>query len=113
MGDFWGIDKVIPKMDDKKGTSIVILHNEKSKDILNNISDDINYVQVSIDDAVAGQKNAFVPSCINKNRNKFWESYFDNGFKVVVKQYFEYCIINKLKYTVKKILFKLKIRNSF
>ena len=113
MGDFWGIDKVIPKMDDKKGTSIVILHNEKSKDILNNISNDINYVQVSIDDAVAGQKNSFAPSCINKNRKKFWEDYFDKGFEAVVKEHFEYCIINKLKYIVKKILFKLNIRNSF
>lgn len=33
IGDFWGIETVLPTMDDDKGTSLVLVHTEKGKQI--------------------------------------------------------------------------------
>lgn len=33
IGDFWGIETVLPSMDDDKGTSLVLVHTEKGKQI--------------------------------------------------------------------------------
>lgn len=38
IGDFWGIEKVMPEMDDDKGTSAVIIHTEKGRDIFRRIA---------------------------------------------------------------------------
>lgn len=113
MGDFWGIDKVIPQMDDKKGTSVVISRNKKGSDLLDNLGDKIDVCQVELEKAVARQQNAFKASCANKERNNFWNLYFAEGFESVSKKYFEYKKINAIKFRIKVILFKFNILKSF
>lgn len=51
LGDFWGIWNIDVKMDDNKGTSLIMLHSDKSKDLITNISDKIVLKEVSLDDA--------------------------------------------------------------
>ena len=40
LGDFWGIEKVLPSMDNGLGTSAVIIHTEKGKAAFNKIEQD-------------------------------------------------------------------------
>lgn len=37
LGDCWGIDRIMPDMDDDKGTSVVLVHTEKGKAYFNRI----------------------------------------------------------------------------
>lgn len=39
IGDAWGIQKVMPELDDDKGTSVILVHTEKGKKLLDSISD--------------------------------------------------------------------------
>ena len=41
LGDFWGIEKFHPEMDDDKGTSVILLNTEHGKALFNTISDKI------------------------------------------------------------------------
>ena len=37
MGDFWGIENILPKMSDNKGTSVVLAHSSKGDELLNSM----------------------------------------------------------------------------
>lgn len=41
IGDCWGIENIMPDMDDNKGTSVLLTHTEKGKQLLEDIVDDI------------------------------------------------------------------------
>lgn len=46
LGDFWGIEKIDPQMDDDKGTSLVFINTMLGLDIFNKISTQIIYKEV-------------------------------------------------------------------
>ncbi|MGN8946544.1 Coenzyme F420 hydrogenase/dehydrogenase, beta subunit C-terminal domain [Bariatricus sp. HCP28S3_E4] len=48
LGDFWGIWDVCPEMDDNKGTSLVLLHSQKGKQLFQAVSDRMEVQEVSL-----------------------------------------------------------------
>lgn len=52
LGDFWGIEKVIPELDDSKGTSLLIVRTKKGEKIIEQIKDQIKYLSCDYDQAV-------------------------------------------------------------
>lgn len=51
LGDFWGIWDVFPEMDDNKGTSLVLLHSQKGKQLFQSVSDRMEVQEVSLEQA--------------------------------------------------------------
>ena len=51
LGDFWGIWDVCPEMDDNKGTSLVLLHSQKGKQLFQAVSDRMEVQEVSLEKA--------------------------------------------------------------
>ena len=47
LGDFWGIDKIRPDLDDDKGLSLVIANNKQANDLLRELGGDMNEMQLS------------------------------------------------------------------
>lgn len=43
MGDFWGIENVKPELEDRMGTSMVILHSEKAVRLWNTVKEEFRY----------------------------------------------------------------------
>lgn len=86
LGDFWGIGKLFPEMDDDKGTSLVIVHTEKGKDYLNRIQKcvikevDYHFVQEN--------NSALCKSVVKPNkRNVFFLDMYTMDFKQFLKRY--------------------------
>lgn len=52
LGDFWGIENVLPDFDDDKGCSVVLVNSEKGEKVLEGL--DIEKVEVDLPAAVAG-----------------------------------------------------------
>lgn len=52
LADFWGIDYVLPEMNDDKGTSLVIVNSQKGSALLQGIRDKMEYKEVDINEAV-------------------------------------------------------------
>lgn len=88
IGDFWGIEKVDPSMDDNRGTSVVLLNSQKGLDYFKSISDSLVWREVRIEDAIPGNP-ALVTSLVKPdfNRPRFFEDLDKMPFDEVVKKY--------------------------
>ena len=54
LADFWGIEEVVPEMDDNKGTSLVLIHSEKGKRFVDRVANRARIKAVDIKTAVKG-----------------------------------------------------------
>ena len=54
LGDFWGIEKLDPSMDQDKGTSIVMINSDKGAALFETIKGDIVYKEFSQEEAAIG-----------------------------------------------------------
>ena len=52
IGDFWGVDEFHRKFSNGHGTSVVVVHNKKGREIFQSIKTDINYVKSDLDSMV-------------------------------------------------------------
>lgn len=70
LGDFWGIEKFNSSLNDKKGTSLVLINNKKGKQYINSIKYDLKlFKKVDIKYAIGGNPNIVGPSISHKKRN--------------------------------------------
>lgn len=107
IGDFWGIEKHKPRFDCKNGVSLVLINSEKGKALFKTIKDKLIYEESSIDECI--QPSLKAPTPKSKNREQFWEDYYNKGFKYVFKKYTPYGkngIKNSAKRVIKRILKK-------
>lgn len=73
IGDFWGIRKADPSLDDNKGTSVVLINNEKGSELFNNVKDRFKLVrQVDLSYAIAGNHSLVKPYRVHKNSKWFF-----------------------------------------
>lgn len=49
IGDAWGIENVMPELDDNKGTSVILVHSEKGQKVLNEISQSLTIMECDVD----------------------------------------------------------------
>lgn len=87
LGDFWGIGKVVPEMNDGKGASLVIIHNTKGQQQLNDISDQIDMQAVTYD--TAKNYNSSVYQSVTKpaEREAFFFDMSSLGFDEFLQKY--------------------------
>lgn len=73
IGDFWGIKKVKPEMNDGMGTSLVILHTDKGREIWEEVRDRLSWFECGEEDAV--QPRLTSPTDAAKSRGFFHAFY--------------------------------------
>ena len=76
IGDFWGIEEVLPNFKDNKGISLFTVNTEKATKIFNEIKQNMEYQNVDLESAFKYNHHSNLPQ--NKNRKKFFES-LENG----------------------------------
>lgn len=104
LGDFWGIEKIAPKMNDNRGCSLVILRTLKGEDDFNKIKKYVKYAPVSYD--VAAQNNpAELRSVFRpKQRKTFFSDYRIMNFDKLQRKYLAVPIKDRIKLLIKKQL---------
>ena len=102
LADFWGIESVLPVMDDDKGTSLVLAHTQKGKDLIDEI--DATVMQVDPHLAIRENTSAVKSSSYSKYRDKFFKEIKSKPFNKVVKKYTKVKLWNRLKTKIKSIL---------
>ncbi len=87
LGDFWGIKEFIKNFDDDLGTSLIIVHSEKGKEILKALSSKLNVSRVKAYEAV--KKNPFIVESIKPNKNKedFFRKLGNEPFEELIEEY--------------------------
>lgn len=107
LADFWGWEKTDPTFNaDDKGASLVFLNTEKGKRLFEEVSGEMNVIQVKLEDCL--QPNLCHPSMIHPKRLKFEEDYTRRGFEYIVRKYGKESWRNKISEFLKKVEFNIK-----
>lgn len=87
IADFWGIDKVVPEMNDNKGTSLVLVNTQNGQMIFDTVKSNCDYKEVEYDKAVK-RNNPLVKSAKEPARRRsFFEDYDTKGYSYVQRKY--------------------------
>lgn len=82
IGDFWGIQKSDNDMYDGKGTSVVLVNNDKAKRFFNELKPAMyKWKEEKLDDAINGNRIIKGPYKLHKNRNLFFENFDSLDFR--------------------------------
>jgi coenzyme F420-reducing hydrogenase beta subunit len=87
LADFWGCDKVLPEMDDNKGTSLVFIHSDKGRSFFFKIKDLLTACTVDMDSVVFYNSSMIQSATKPKERNEFMSLIQTKPFKKMSKFY--------------------------
>lgn len=88
LGDFWGIADFDKKLDDNKGTSVVMLNTKKGEFILNKISKDLKLFRKTPFEWVIPYNENIIKPIKHKNRKQF----FHNLDRMSISDNYSQCI---------------------
>lgn len=103
LADFWGIQNVLPEMDDDKGTSLVFVNSANGKSMFDQIKDKILYKEVDINKAVSYNSSAIKSVEANPEREKFFEELDVLPFDQLVRKYCTDKLSKSLKRKAKSV----------
>lgn len=109
IGDFWGIDKVIPDFPDSNGVSQILVNSDKGEWLLECIEresqnyDDAYLKQCNNVDYLKYQHNLVAPTNKPIRLEKFWEDFNNKEFDYILKCYAGYSLKGKIVHGIKKV----------
>lgn len=101
VGDFWGIGKKSPSLDDDRGTSLVMINTKKGESIFDCLGQRVQFTECDIEDVPGGNM------CLNQaaHRGEYRELFFkDLGKKSFAYIYYRYMLVRKMHTALKRIL---------
>ena len=109
LADFWGVNKVMPNMDDDKGTSLVILHSNKGREILAKIDGELKIAEIDIDTAISHNLSMIKSVEVPKTRDQFLIT-AEKGFMRAANKYLKITLLQKIKRKLIRILKSIRKR---
>lgn len=85
IGDFWGIENVIPSFFDNEGINLVITHSSKGEKLLNSLGEKAIIKETKLEDSL--QDRLRFPTPKPKDRRAFWSDYYSMSFEMFLKKY--------------------------
>lgn len=104
LADFWGIEKVLPEMNDDKGTSLVIIHSNKGKKLFDSISENVSTQKVDFDVAIKENVSYFKSTNLSVLSNNFYKDLPKMPLDKIIEKYYGTCIVSKLRRQIFKYL---------
>ena len=105
LGDLWGIEKIVPKLDDDKGTSLVMISSAKGKELFENVVSNIVCQTVLIEDVVKYNpaiENNF--HSLDRNCQAFEKTFGSKPIATLLNQYCSSSIFKKMIRKIKRVL---------
>lgn len=87
IADFWGINKVDKRLNDGKGTSLVLTHSRKGNDLLESSSDSMYLKEVDYFKAIKRNPPIIKSARMPAERQGFYSEYFKNGYLSAAKKF--------------------------
>ena len=109
IADFWGINEVLPEMNDGKGVSLVILRTNKGSELFDCIKADIVCKKVSYEDGVKGNPAEYRSAKRPEERNYFFDDMATLSFDELKAKYAvptPVSLKQKIKKSIKKLILK-------
>lgn len=87
LGDAWGVDSYAGEVENKKGTSLVLIHNQKGAEWMKEIENNLRYEKILIGQAIRYNPRLIKSVEWNKNRIHFYDDLKKMSFKLCMKKY--------------------------
>lgn len=87
LADFWGINKILPEINDEKGTSLLIINSKKGEDLLEEIKEKLDIQEVEFESAIRGNPSMTKSPKMKEEREKFFEDLNKLGVEELVYKY--------------------------
>ena len=84
IGDFWGMEEVIPDFYDPSGTSVVLIHSEKGKQFFQHAADQLEICACDWDSV--DQPRLRIPTALPEDREAFWNCFHKEGIRGLEKR---------------------------
>ena len=104
LADFWGIENVLPHMDDNKGTSLVFVHSERGAALLREISQKVELEAVDAADAVRHNPSMLHSARDGGEREAFMRDAETMPLLRAVRRHTKKTPVERLKMLLRKIL---------
>lgn len=108
LGDFWGIESVLPNFSDNKGASAMILNTAKGKGFFDCIKAELITESVTYDDVVKGNPALVAPVTKPRKSNKFWKVFRKCGLKKAYKKCLKVSLASKCYHFARRVGSKIK-----
>lgn len=102
VGDCWGIDKVYPELETKKGVSLLLVNTEMGVGIFNKLKNSVECHDVNID--LVMQPRLLEPTKRPKTRERFWHDFREMDFNKFIYKYTKSTIREIIKEWVAKFI---------
>ena len=103
LADFWGVQNVLSKMDDNKGTSLVLVHTDKGTELLSAINKAVRIVETDFDTAIKYNPALFKSAKIGSQRVAFMNVINTMGIDELSNKLFPVKIKGKLIIILSKV----------
>ena len=104
LADFWGIESLLPEMDDDKGTSLVIINSVSGKQLFEEIKDQISYKEIEYEKAIANNPSLYQSVNRPKNRDTYLNNVTADNLNAITKKYTKVSIFKKVIRKIKKYI---------
>lgn len=105
IADYWGIEKAAPEFDDNKGVSLVLVNNERGKEVFNAIKDQVKWQETRLENSMQQPLKAPFPE--PENRENFWSDFENKDFDYIARKYGGAGMRNKIKRILRKVKRKM------
>lgn len=114
IGDYWGIEKIMPTVESKNGVSLIIVNTEKGDSIVDKFDKDKYFSEeTNTDEYIKYQHNLKEKTQKPKNYNEFWNDYQEFGFEFILEKYLNYGKKYIIVHNIKKIIRKSPFINIY
>ena len=104
LADFWGIQRILPELDDDKGTSFVWIHSDRGINLFQNIENQIICQKIEVSDALKSN-SAALSSCPKPvKRELFFENFNTSELEQNIRKYAK----KPLKKQIRQFLGRIK-----
>jgi coenzyme F420-reducing hydrogenase beta subunit len=109
IGDYWGIQNVLPEFDDDKGTSLVMVNTAKGRALYDQVHTDS--IETSYEDAAAGNQNIEKSALVNPKRSVFFRDWHTKEVTVLINELtritFYRRVQNRIRAIIARVLRKI------
>lgn len=114
LGDYWGVWNLQTDMDDNKGTSLVLIHSDKGRQIFEAIRDNTIWKEAPISEVIRYNPSITESAKLTEKREKFFNALKERkNFDNIINQLLKDTLINKVKRKGKMIINKIKKKQIY
>lgn len=111
IADFWGIENVVPEMDDGKGASLLITRTDKGQQLFERIQHKLKWQEVSYEEGVKSNPSEYQSVTRPTQRDTFFKDLDELSFEEMKQKYGSNSqisllkrVFNKIKREIKKVI---------